>query len=159
MTEEWRDITGYEGYYQVSDLGRVRSVSRIIVNSLGRTQHRKGRVLRASPNADGYPRVGLSQASVVKDAYVHALVAMAFLPPPAPGEEVCHYDGDPGHNVVSNLRWGTRTENLLDAVRHGTHFQAKKTHCPRGHALTPDNLAPSSLPRRQCLACTRKTGS
>src|SRR5690606_38480338 len=85
----------------------------------------------------------------------HVLVAEAFIGPRPEGAECLHGDGDHTNNMVSNLRWGTKSENQLDSVRHGTHHQANKTHCPRGHELVEGNLARRKLPYRQCLTCER----
>lgn len=66
-----------------------------------------------------------------------------------------HWDDDPLNNQVENLRWGTDRENQLDIVRNGNHPQAKKTHCPRGHAYTPENTYVSKRNKRNCRACAR----
>jgi len=71
--------------------------------------------------------------------------------------EGCHNNGDKDNNRLSNLRWDTPSSNSLDLVRHGTHNQARKTHCPRGHRLEAPNLKASYLAsgRRGCLSCHR----
>jgi hypothetical protein len=71
--------------------------------------------------------------------------------------ECCHYDGDPANNRVGNLRWDTRSSNNLDAVRHGTHWAAKKTHCKHGHEFTPENTGVQAGGRgRRCRTCVRQ---
>lgn len=87
---------------------------------------------------------------------VHSLVAEAFHGPRPKGQDIRHLDGDPANNAASNLRYGSRTENLLDAVRHGTHYNAKKTHCAGGHAYDEANtyVHPRTGERR-CRACNR----
>lgn len=59
------------------------------------------------------------------------------------------------NNSLSNLRWGTRSDNQLDSVRHGTHSNARKSHCPRGHIYCDANLVARKLPYRERLACER----
>lgn len=146
--ETWLPVTGWEDLYLVSDQGRVRSLPR---------RRSAGRILKPTINPRGYGRVDLWDRSRVQKSYVHRLVAIAFLGGDHPGLQVCHFDGDPANNHVNNLRWDTPSANLLDAVRHGTHPTASRTHCPRGHALVEPNLVPSQVARgwRSCLACCR----
>lgn len=143
MTETWRDIAGYEGRYQVSDEGGIWSVT-------------KNRPMTPYLHAVGYLAVGLWDGERRATAYLHRLIADAFLgPAPSCSHEVCHTDGDPINNAVDNLRWGTRADNMHDAVRHGTHFQSGKTHCKRGHEFTPDNTQTNGAGHRRCRTCTR----
>src|SRR5690606_32157657 len=81
------------------------------------------------------------------------LVAAAFLGPRPEGSEVCHINGDPADNRVENLRYGSRSENVLDQVRHGVHNNARKTHCKNGHAFTPENTMRRSEGGRRCRTC------
>lgn len=117
---EWRDVVGFEGLYQVSDAGSVRSLARVVVRSNGARQTIRGGLLKLHPDGRGYFNVFLSREGLTKHHKVHRLVAFAFHGPGAPGTEVCHNDGDPLNNRASNLRWGTRSENIDDALRGGT---------------------------------------
>ena len=154
--EEWRDIPGCPGY-QVSDHGRVRSLDRTVTHPNGQVRHYKGKVLRTPPNQDGYPVVCLYTQGKRQKRTVHALVAESFFGPRPDGMEVCHNDGNKTNNHVGNLRYGTASDNMLDRVRHGTDRDAAKTHCPRGHELSAENIPPSVAKRgkRKCLACHR----
>ena len=127
-TEEWRPVVGFSDY-EVSDLGRVRSYKRV-----------KVRILHPTYNGSGSMRVELAG----KKRLVHILVLEAFVGLRPEGMECRHLDGDFTNNKVENLRWGTRSENILDAVRHGTHNNARKTHCKYGHLLKED---------RSCTVC------
>lgn len=124
--EEWRDVPGWEGFYQVSDAGNIRSVDReyIAKNSKGCLQffNLKGKILRRPRNkVSGYEMVSLSRRGCKKvDAYVHDLVLLAFRGPKPPGFEVCHGNGIRHDNRLVNLRYGTRSENALDRHLHGT---------------------------------------
>ncbi|MDP7729539.1 HNH endonuclease [Mycobacterium sp. TY813] len=87
---------------------------------------------------------------------MHHLVLEAFVGPRPPGLEGCHGNGDPADNSVANLRWDTRSANVFDSVRHGTHNHASRTHCSKGHELTPDNVYKDpARNRRQCKQCAR----
>jgi hypothetical protein len=140
MNERWRPVVGYEGLYEVSDRGRVRSLR------FGRwgTRHR---MLRGWTH-DGYRYVELSRRPGSTAMRVHCLVLEAFIGPRPPGLYGCHNDGNPGNNELGNLRWDTPTSNLFDRVKHGRDHNAVKTHCPRQHELVAPNLAPSFIEDR-----------
>lgn len=100
--EQWKDIFGYDGMYQVSDLGRVRSL-----------KYGKVRVLRTEKNKDGYLLVGLCKDGKIKHFYVHRLVAQAFIPNDNIfNTEINHINEDKEDNKVSNLEWCDRSYNL-----------------------------------------------
>lgn len=152
--EQWNWIPGYENYYMASDQGRVRSVTRVVTD--GRTM--QGRVLK-SRDVSGYGHqiVQLSRGNKTKPVLVHRAVLMAFKGEPEPGQEGRHLNGDPTDNRLANLAWGTHLENEADKIRHGTHNQLTKTHCPHKHPLDEWNLCKWELTRghRKCLACSR----
>lgn len=156
VPEEWRPVVGFEEKYEVSSHCRVRSIDgRIVVSSNGMRRKLKGVMLKLRPNELGYLRVAMSARGA--DRGVHKLVAEAFIGPCPTGKVVCHNDGNQQNNHVDNLRYDTRGNNNRDAVRHGTHYQGRKTHCPRNHPLEGANLTPNILKkgRRSCLACNR----
>lgn len=134
--ERWLPVPGYEGLYEVSDQGRVRSQYE------WRGRGKPGHLLGGTVSVYGYRTVNLAKDKVYRTAPVHMLVAEAFLgPPPADGPEVRHLDGNRLHNDLSNLCYGSRSLNTLDSVRHGTHNNARKTHCPQGHPYNAENTA------------------
>lgn len=153
MTEVWRDIPGWEGYYSVSTEGRVKSLARTIYRpNAHRLPERilAPRVTRPS----GHLRVGLYRDAAIQSAYIHRLVLMTFVGPPPEGMQGCHGDGDPTNNRLSNLRWGTASDNAQDRLRHGVNPFANRTHCKWGHEFTPENTYHSSK-QRQCRTCNR----
>ena len=142
--EQWRDVVGYEGVYQVSDHGRVKRV----LQSKGT---RPG-LLKPSPSGQaGYPSVALWRNNKGKRVTVHRLVALAFLGDGV-GLEVCHRDDDNNNNHVSNLRWDTHSENHLDITRNGN----RPTHCPRGHEYTPENSYITKKGYKECKVCRKR---
>lgn len=112
MDEVWKDIDGWEGMYQVSNKGKVRSLDRYIGKRFF-----KGTVLKGSNGGDGYRIVALCNGSKERSyPYIHRLVAEAFIGPVPPNQEVNHKDGDKSHNNISNLEYVTRRENTLHAM-------------------------------------------
>lgn len=110
MTEEWRDVEGYEGRYQVSNLGRVKALPH---------KGKKSGIKKATKSDRGYLAIGLSRKDDSKTFRVHRLVASAFIPNPDCLIEVNHKDGIKANNHVSNLEWSTRGENMRHAYRMG----------------------------------------
>ena len=155
---EWRDILGYEGYYQVSDDGRARSLDRTVeCRRRGGIQlwNRRGRVLSAGAQPCGHMVVVLHRDGVRKTRSVHSLVLEAFVGPRPVGMDCCHNDGDPANNTLGNLRWDTPSSNVLDQVRHGTHLASRRSHCKNGHEFTPENTFRLKGGGRGCRACAR----
>lgn len=158
MEEEWRPVPGWEGYYEASSEGRVRSLSRVIVNKHGVEQKFRGRILTAHLGNRGYLCVRLSQDGKHKRARVHRLVAEAFHGVPSDENLVCcHNNGVKTDNRAVNLRWGTIASNYHDMEKHGTNPWLNRKECPRGHPLVEPNLSPWGLRNgsRQCLSCAR----
>ena len=120
IKEIWKDITGYEGLYQVSNLGEVKSLERMISNGKGLVKV-KERILTQSITNWGYYRVALYKNGVRKYCKVHRLVAEAFIPNPESKEQVNHIDGNKLNNCVDNLEWSTRIENLNHARINGLY--------------------------------------
>ena len=111
--ENWKPVKGFEGYYEVSDLGRVRRVDRLVRTGIRYNEYRnfKGRILKLHKKRNGYLTVDLSKENIVKTITVHTLVATAFLPREEGQTEVNHKNCDKADNRVSNLEWCTSREN------------------------------------------------
>lgn len=160
MDEEWRPVVGLEKFYEVSNKGRVKSLPREVGGRYkGFLASRPGRELKPSANSGGHLGVTLTWETGRKRFLVHRLVSEAFIPNPEDLPFVLHWDDNPRNNEVSNLRWGTRSDNMLDSVRNGTHRQVAKTNCPRGHPLTGTNLYERNTraggkKSRRCRECT-----
>lgn len=120
MSEIWKDVVEYEGYYQVSNLGKVRSMDRV-VKSKGRNKRLKGVMLHPSLSgtARSYLTVQLSKNGRQICSRVHALVALAFMGPPPEGMEVLHGVEGSLVNTLENLRYGTHKENQKQMMEEG----------------------------------------
>lgn len=117
--EEWRPIQDYEGLYEVSDWGRVRSLDHIVLqNNKGKLveTHYKGRILTHGKGRKNYWRITLCKNNVTEKIFLHQLVAQAFIPNPEDKKYIDHIDGNPENNFVDNLRWCTYLENNRNPV-------------------------------------------
>lgn len=137
MKEIWKDIAGYEGAYQVSNLGRVRSLTRIVRNGTGFCP-KNGRILRQNTNTKGYLLVGPTVNRVQRTRPVHRLVAEAFIPNPLNLPEVNHKREPKTNNRVTNLEWSSSEDNMAHAVRNGLRA--------RGDELPMTKLKPVQIP-------------
>lgn len=117
--EIWKDIEGYEGLYQVSNYGRVKSFDQFINQKNNSKALRKGRILKQSKNKDGYLRLRLVKNKKGKTFFVHRLVAKTFISNPRKLNEVNHKDGNKENNNADNLEWCNRSENISHAYKLG----------------------------------------
>ena len=115
MKEEWRDVKDYEGIYQVSNMGKVRSLDRLDA----RGYRRKGKIMKLTANINGYQEIKLSNNNIEKSYKVHRLVAIAFILNPNNLPEVNHKDENKHNNKTENLEFCTRTYN----VNYGTRIE------------------------------------
>lgn len=143
--EEWKPVVGLEGRYEVSTLGRIRSLP---------SRTGKGKI-RKLPFDRGYRRFGWQDRETGKivSELVHVTVARAFLGPRPVGSVIRHIDGDGLNNMLTNITYGSQSENIRDSVRHGTHAQSSKTHCPQGHEYSELNTRRDGNGWRKCKAC------
>lgn len=118
--ETWKSVIGYEGLYEVSSQGQVRSIDRTVPHGRSGTLTLKGRIRTQYTDDAGRKSVNLSKARKTRTHRVHNLVALAFIGPVPDSMEVCHGNGDAGDNRPENLRYDTSTENAADRERHGT---------------------------------------
>lgn len=119
---EWRPVSGYEGLYEVSSVGEVRSLPRRGCN---------GRVLRTTATRTGHRKLTLSKDGIHTTALVHHLVLDAFVGKRPDGCECAHNNGNPADNRIDNLRWDSHLNNIRDKAKHGTH----KSHPGASHPM------------------------
>lgn len=137
LDEQWLPVAGYEGLYEVSDLGRVKS--------LHRPRLRGGfwpeRILRPGPQRKGYLTVSLcDRFGQRKSSRVHRLVLAAFVGPCPNGMDVLHRNDVPGDNRLVNLYYGTRSENQRDALANGRRGMDLAEACACGHVFGDEPL-------------------
>jgi len=165
MTENWLPIPSYEGHYEVSDHGRVRSVEREVCSfhrGRWRTCVYKGRVIKQQLR-NGYSFVGLSKDGVVQKQYVHRLVLLTFRGEPTKGQEGCHNNNIRTDNRLSNLRWDTHQSNVADCIDSGNFrsigsYNGDRTECHRGHPFDEANtiIRPEGRSCRKCKLMTER---
>lgn len=126
--EIWRDIEGWEGLYQISNCGNVKSL-----------HFNKERIMKQVSDTKGYKQVRFCNKSKTEMPLIHRLVAQAFIPNPDNKPEVNHHDNDKTNNHDWNLEWVTRAENIQYAVKTGTHFIARGSK--NGTAIIDESTA------------------
>jgi NUMOD4 motif/HNH endonuclease len=124
MTEEWKSVIGFEGFYDVSNLGRVKSLCRTVIDANGKPYTVPERIMSGSIKSNGYSHVSLRKTGEKQvKRHVHQLVATAFLPIKAgSSEEVNHLDGNKLNNVTTNLEWCSHAKNMSHAWSNGFFF-------------------------------------
>lgn len=124
MTEIWKDIQGYEGFYQISNLGNVKSLERVVDKGNGILQHRKERIMNKRESVDGYYVAKLNVNKKSKSIAIHILVARHFIDNPNNYPEVNHKDCNRKNNQVDNLEWCTHQQNVEHSKQLG-HYKTK----------------------------------
>lgn len=129
--EIWKDIKGFEGYYQISNLGRIRSLDRIIEMKNGKTRKVKGKILKQSTSVHGYKVVCFRRNGKKENFRVHRLIGEAFIDNQDNKPFINHIDGDKSNNDISNLEWCTAKEN----ANHAYEFGLKEASNPNKNGL------------------------
>lgn len=153
MPEMWRPVVGYEDAYEVSSLGRIRTIARIVkAGDRGGVRSVPAAIRAPSLGNNGYLQVTLRRRTHM----IHTLVTAAFLGPRPTGMEVCHNNGDAHDNRAENLRYDTISANRRDTVLHGRNPMTQRTHCPQGHPYDEVNTGRTTPGARRCLTCHRE---
>ena len=159
--EVWKPIPGWQEYYEASSLGRIRSFDREVNTRGGGKRIIRGRVLKPGKNAQGYPQVSLVVNGKVTPKLVHRLIALTFYGVRPDGFETRHLDDNKENNCLTNLAYGTKSENMRDKVRNGRHHNSSKTCCVNGHEFSEKNTRivvrqdRGGALERCCRACMR----
>lgn len=143
--EIWKDITGYEGYFQVSNLGNFKSLDRRIKYKNSGTRLYPGKPLLKETTLDGYQRIVLMKKAVKKRFMCHRLVAQEFIPNPEDKPFINHINGNKSDNRVENLEWCTQSENELHSFRNLGNTMTGKTFPKRIKCIETNMIFPSML--------------
>ena len=126
MEEIWKPVKGFEGYYEVSNLGRVRSIDRVVVDNVRNCERLlKGKVLLQRDNGNGYMGIMLCKDHKLYNKYVHRLVAEAFIPNKDNLPQVNHKDEDKSNNRADNLEWCTSFYNNEYGTRKKRWYETR----------------------------------
>ena len=154
--ELWKDIKGYEGYYQVSNFGRIRSIDRIVKDKTGKLVKKKGIILKQSPiNKQGYLRVNLRKNGEIKTVMVHRIVAKHFVTGYKYGLDVDHIDTNKKNNSSYNLRWVTKSENMMNPITYSRNLEENKK---KKKPLIGINLNNGFIVEFNCVLDAKKSG-
>lgn len=121
MNEIWKDINGYEGLYQVSNLGRVKRLRKQVNYRHGK-RFINEKIMKIKNNGNGYMLVSLTKQKIPKNKYVHRLVAESFIPNLNNKKYINHLDGIKSNNTLENLEWCTQSDNNIHAYKMGLRF-------------------------------------
>lgn len=139
LNEEWRDVSGYEGMYQVSNLGRLKSLERYVRHSANNISLKKEHIFNVGISNKSLIAI-LSKEGTSKGYLIYRLVAKAFIPNPENKPEVNHIDGNRMNNKVTNLEWATRSENEKHAYDTGLYVSRKGENHPMSKITRNDIL-------------------
>lgn len=123
--EIWKDIIDFEGLYKISNIGRVKSLTRYVKHSRGGKMILHGRILKQIEKTNGYMLVGLNKNSKGYKKHVHRLVAEAFIPNPYNKPQVNHKDLNKKNNTLNNLEWVSSSENIKHSYKNGNRKSPK----------------------------------
>lgn len=123
IEEIWRDIKGFEGLYQISNLGRLKSVQRIILRGNGRPITINERIRKSKVQDVGYLKTSLCKDGIHSSHRIHRLIAEAFIENPAQKRTINHKDGDKLNNSIDNLEWATHSENNQHAWDNNLNYK------------------------------------
>ena len=119
--ETWKSVVDYEGMYEISDTGRIRSVDRVVTRCDGTVWKLRGKLLKQAIDHSGYSFVMISKNGKIKNHRIHRLVMDSFSPE-GKKREVNHIDGDKTNNALSNLEWVTSSENKIHSYKTGLGY-------------------------------------
>lgn len=157
MTETWKAVKGWEGFYAVSDKGRFKSLERTVTYSDGRQRVYPENIRSGSVAKNGYLMVGLNKAGKCFFYYLHRIVAETFLANPEGYPVVRHLNDQKTDNVLENLAWGTHSDNREDAKRNKRDYWALQEECLYGHPFDEKNTRwDSGNKHRTCRSCERR---
>lgn len=159
MKEVWKDIPNYEGYYQVSNLGNVKSLKKWCGNKYISKWKNEEKNIRQATHYHGYKYVYLSKNKERKKKYVHRLVAETFIPNPNNLKEINHIDGNKQNNSINNLEWCTRKENVIHSYKNKLLIAKRGKDNKNSKAVTQYDIKGNIIKEWYCIKdVTRELG-
>lgn len=157
--ENWLPVVGYEGLYEVSDLGRVKSLKREVAHWRGGTRTYQEKILKPVLQGGRYYIVSLNREGKLWTPKIHRLVLDAFVGPRPEGMQGCHRDDDKANNALSNVYWGTPRQNADDAKRNGKRPVTNPDACKNGHPWTEESRYVYEDGEWACRICRNISGA
>jgi hypothetical protein len=155
MEELWKPAAGWEGFYEVSTLGRARSVDRLARHAKGGHQRIKGKILKDCYHDFGYVLWGFSANGNQRAVYAHIVMLETFVGKRPNGMQACHNDGNPKNCRLDNLRWDTVQANNDDKKIHGTTKRGEQNH---GAKLTSEDVLHIRQAKGTCREISKNYG-
>jgi hypothetical protein len=130
LNEIWKDLIGFEGFYKISNLGRIKSIDRYVNSSLKNQKSvlRIGKILKLSLDRYGYLKVNIRKNNIKKNITIHRAVALTFIKNTKNLEQVNHIDGNKQNNYVENLEWITNDDNIAHGVKNNLFVFGENHH-------------------------------
>jgi|LakMenE18May11ns_1017448.scaffolds.fasta_scaffold9683875_2 hypothetical protein len=160
MEEIWKSVIGYEGFYEVSNQGRVRSVDRFVMQVINGVQTKclyKGRILKFTNDNSGYPMVTLSALGKIKTFRIHRLVADVFIENPESKKTVNHINAIKTDNRIENLEWATQLENNVHANYNGLINRKKRKGLPQKYPVSQYDIYGNFIQNWESASFAAKT--
>lgn len=160
MEEIWKSVKGYDGFYEVSNQGRVRSVDRFVMQVLNGVQTKcsyKSRMLRFTIDKAGYPMVTLSALGKIKTFRIHRLVADVFIENPESKKTVNHINAIKTDNRIENLEWATQLENNVHANVNGLINRKKQKGLPQKYPVSQYDIYGNFIQNWESASFAAKT--
>ena len=157
--EVWKDVVGYEGIYQVSNLGNVKSLSRIILRNGKYPFLSKEKLLKINVNKFGYSYISLENNGEQKYFLIHRLVGIAFILNNENKSDINHINGVKTDNIVNNLEWNTRKENIRHSVVNGLTSIGEKHYCAKLTEKQVLEIRESNLKQKDLAVFYKVNGS
>lgn len=156
--ETWYPVRDWEGLYEVTKTGRIRSLERVVKSAQGKTYIRPALEMDTARPNNRYPGAEFTHKGRREVMHLHRLLAQMFIPNPDNLPVVRHLNDNPRDYRLENLAWGTQADNMQDIFQGVGHYNSLKTHCKNGHPFDEANTYFGPAGTRTCRICQRERG-